>query len=100
MTDVLNSSLCSGLKTVFFRHCTGYFTAYMTSASVRNIPQPRTVFQSYAWVPPVFGGTALHRTGLTELEVEFEICMDLCREKPHEYDTKHQIEKFRILTKL
>ena len=35
-----------------------------------------------------------------ELEVEFEISMDVCRDKPHEYDAKKQIEKFRILTKL
>ena len=33
------------------------------------------------------------KRGLTELEVEFEISMDLCREKPHEYDAKNQILK-------
>ena len=40
------------------------------------------------------------KRGLMELEVEFEISMDLCRETPHEYDAKIQIEKYRILTKL
>ena len=29
-----------------------------------------------------------------ELEVEFSISMDLCREKPHEYDAKTKTENF------
>ena len=39
------------------------------------------------------------KRGQTE-SVEFEISMDLCREKPHEYDAKTKIEKFRISTNL
>ena len=33
------------------------------------------------------------KTGLTELEVEFEISMDLCREKSHDYDAKTKLKK-------
>ena len=33
------------------------------------------------------------KRGLTELEVEFEIATDLCRDKSHDYDAKKQIEK-------
>ena len=31
--------------------------------------------------------------GLTELDVEFEIATDLCREKSHEYDAKKRNRK-------
>ena len=34
------------------------------------------------------------KRGLTELEVEFEISIDLCREKSREYDARNQIKKF------
>ena len=34
------------------------------------------------------------KRGLTELEVEFEISKDLCREKPCEHDAKKRNENF------
>ena len=34
------------------------------------------------------------KRGVTEMEVEFEISMDLCREKPHEYDAKTKLKNF------
>ena len=40
------------------------------------------------------------KRGLTELEVEFEISVGLCREKTHEYDGKTELKNFWKLAKL
>ena len=36
------------------------------------------------------------KRGLTEWEVELEISMDLCREKPHDYNAKKKQSEKKI----